>query len=77
VIFMTLPLVTLSDIWSICAHFRVVQCGFLLNFDTDNCLLKNFHYTSLHYMYFYTIFYIFEIIKICSSKTPSRISSGV
>jgi hypothetical protein len=22
----------------------VVQCGFLLNFDTDNCLLKKIHY---------------------------------
>jgi hypothetical protein len=31
--------------WSICAHFRVVQSGFLLNFDIDNCLLKKFHYT--------------------------------
>jgi hypothetical protein len=29
--------------WSICAHFRVVQSGFLRNFDIDNCLLNNFH----------------------------------
>jgi hypothetical protein len=31
--------------WSTCTHFRVVQRGFLLNFDIDNCLLKKFHYT--------------------------------
>jgi hypothetical protein len=29
---------------SISAHFRVVRCGFLLNSDTDNCLLKQFQY---------------------------------
>jgi hypothetical protein len=26
------------------SNFRVVQYGFLLHFDTDNCLLKKFHY---------------------------------
>jgi hypothetical protein len=32
------------DMWSICAHFGVVQSGFLLTFHIDNCLLKKFHY---------------------------------
>jgi hypothetical protein len=27
-----------------CPNFRVVQYGFLHHFDTDNCLLKKFHY---------------------------------
>jgi hypothetical protein len=32
---------------SICAHFRVVQSGFLLNFEIDNCLLIVVYLTSL------------------------------
>jgi hypothetical protein len=31
----------------ICAHFGVVQSGFLLNFDIDNCLLKKCHYIGI------------------------------
>jgi hypothetical protein len=27
----------------------VVQSGFLLNFDIDNCLLKKFHYTYVSF----------------------------
>jgi hypothetical protein len=40
--------ITLTMIWCQIViqlvHIRVVQYGFLLHFDTDNCLLKNFHY---------------------------------
>jgi hypothetical protein len=38
--------ITLTMIWCqvVIQHFGVVQNGFLLNFDIDNCLLKKFHY---------------------------------
>jgi hypothetical protein len=42
----TLTMIWCQYSWSICPNFRVVQYGFLLHFDTDNCLLKKFHYTT-------------------------------